>query len=29
MIDTAVKRCRLTGSRHFVREVYRKYGVLG
>ena len=29
MIDTAVKRCRLTGSRHFAREVYRKYGVLG
>ena len=29
MIDTAVRRCRLTGSVRFVREVYREYGVLG
>lgn len=29
MIGTAVKRCRLTGSLRFVKEVYRKYGVLG
>lgn len=29
MIDTAVKRCRLTGSLRFVKEVYRDYGVLG
>ena len=29
MIDTAVKRCKLTGSIRFVKEVYRQYGVLG
>ena len=29
MIDTAVKRCKLTGSVRFVKEVYRQYGVLG
>lgn len=29
MIDTAVRRCRLTGSIRFVREVYREYGVVG
>ena len=29
MIDTAVKRCKLTGSIRFVKEVYREYGVLG
>lgn len=29
MIDTAVQRCRLTGSIRFVKEVYREYGVLG
>ena len=27
MIDSAVKRCKLTGSVRFVREVYRKYGL--
>jgi len=29
MIDTAVQRCRLTGSIRFVKEVYREYGILG
>ncbi|MBG14564.1 MAG: hypothetical protein CL553_15900 [Alcanivorax sp.] len=29
MIDTAVKRCKLTGSIRFVKEVYRQYGVIG
>ena len=29
VIDTAVKRCKLTGSVRFVKEVYRQYGVLG
>jgi putative transposase len=29
MIDTAVKRCKLTGSIQFIKEVYRRYGVLG
>ncbi|HIK73311.1 MAG TPA: hypothetical protein EYG00_01190 [Alcanivorax sp.] len=29
MIDTAVRRCRLTGSIRFVKEVYREYGVIG
>ncbi len=29
MIDTAVRRCKLTGSIRFVKDVYREYGVMG
>lgn len=28
MIGTAVKRCKLIGSIRFMKEVYRKFGLL-